>query len=100
MLVRLCGCVKALHISNLPDTLLEVFRATCVLLKHSPAPSLGQGVHHITGLLRAVSPEVSEMINQNGSRDGMMDFGSFPITFSLIRSCSLWIVIMEYMTVI
>lgn len=99
MLVGLCGCIKALHVcavSNLQDTLLEILRATCVLVKHSPAPSLGQGVDHVTGLFRAVSPEISEIINQNGSRDGTMDSGSFPSTSSLIRSCSLWIAMVEY----
>lgn len=74
-----------------------IFRATCVLLKHSPAPSLGQGVDHITGLLRAVSPEISGVINQNRSRDAVMDSRSFPITSSFIRSCSLWIAMMNVM---
>lgn len=99
MVLGLCGCIKALHIcalSNLQDTLLEIFRAICVHLKHSLAPSLEQGVDHVTGLLRAMSPEISEVINKNGSRDGVMDSRSFPITSSFIRSCSLWIAMMEY----
>lgn len=76
-------------------TLLEILRAICVLLKHSPASSLGQDVDHVTGLLRSVSPEISEVINQNGSRDGTMDSRSFPITSSSIRSCSLCIAMMK-----
>lgn len=77
-------------------TLLEILRAVCVHLKHSSAPSLGQGIDHVTGLLRAVSPEISEVKNQNGSRDGTMDSRSFPITSSFIRSCSLCIAVMKY----
>lgn len=90
----LCGCIKALHVcalSNLQDTLLEIFRALCVLLKHSSGPSLGQGVDHVTGLLRAVSPEISEVINHNGSGDGAVGSRSFLVISSFIRSCSLWI---------
>lgn len=67
-----------------------------MLLKHPPASGIAQHVGHVTVFLGAVSPEISETINQNGSKDGMMDSGSLPITSSLIRSSSLWIAMMQH----